>query len=312
LEGVAKVMEIKTVSIIGLGALGILFGNELSKKMPKENLRIVANKDRIKKYEKSHVYCNGERCKFNYVTPEELCQPVDLIIFAVKYSALDNAIQDARNQIGEHTIILSALNGISSEAIIGETYGMDKILYCVAQGMDAVKEGNELTYHNMGKLCFGESEPGIISEKVNRVSEFFEKVEFPYEAVMDMYKRQWGKFMLNVGVNQTVAVYEGNYGYIQREGEARDTMVSAMREVIALSEKAGTSLTEADLSYWLKILSTLNPQGKPSMSQDMEARRYSEVELFAGEVLELGKRYGISTPVNRKLYDRIKFIEGQY
>lgn len=305
-------MEIKTVSIIGLGALGILFGNKLSKKMPKENLRIIADKDRIKKYENNNVFCNGELCEFNYVTPEELCQPADLIIFAVKYSALDNAIKDAANQIGEHTIILSALNGISSEAIIGETYGMDKILYCVAQGMDAVKEENKLTYHNMGKLCFGEREPGIMSEKVNRVSEFFEKVEFPYEAVMDMYKRQWGKFMLNVGVNQTVAVYEGNYGDIQKEGEARDTMISAMREVIALSEKAGTNLTEGDLSYWLNILSTLNLQGKPSMSQDMEARRYSEVELFAGEVLELGKKYGISTPVNRKLYDRIKFIEGQY
>lgn len=164
------------------------------------------------------MYCNGELCKFNYVTPEELYKPVDLIIFAVKYSALNNAIKDASNQIGEHTIILSALNGISSEAIISETYGMDKILYCVAQGRDAVKEGNELTYHNKGMLCFGEREPGIMTEKVKRVSEFFEKVEFPYEAVMDMNERQWGKFMLNVGVNQTVAVYESNYGKIQREG----------------------------------------------------------------------------------------------
>jgi 2-dehydropantoate 2-reductase len=305
-------MEIKTVSIIGLGALGILFGNNLSKKMPKENLRIIADKDRIKKYENSHVYCNGELCMFNYVTPEELCEPVDLIIFAVKYNALNNAIKDASNQIGEHTIILSALNGISSEAIISETYGMDKILYCVAQGMDAVKEGNKLTYHNMGMLCFGEREPGIMTEKVKRVSEFFEKVEFPYEAVTDMYKRQWGKFMLNVGLNQTVAVYECNYEKIQKEGLEREVMISAMREVIALSEKAGTSLTEADLNYWLKILSTLNPQSKTSMSQDIQAKRYSEVELFAGEVLELGKKYGISTPVNRKLYDRIKFIEGKY
>ena len=305
-------MEIKTVSIIGLGALGILFGNHLSKKMPKENLRIIADTDRIKKYENNQLYCNGELCRFNYVTPEEICEPVDLIIFTVKYSGLKNAIQAVSNQVGEHTIILSALNGITSEAIIGEAYGMDKILYCVAQGMDAVKEGNELTYHNMGMLCFGEREPGIISQKVKRVSEFFEKMEVPYEAVTDMYKRQWGKFMLNVGANQTVAVYESNYSEILRDGEARNTMISAMREVIALSEKEGISLTVADLNYWLKVLSTLSPEGKPSMRQDMEARRYSEVELFAGEVLELGKKYGISTPINRKLYDRIKFIEGQY
>jgi len=305
-------MKIKTVSIIGLGALGILFGNHISKKIPKENLRIIADKDRIKKYETDHVYCNGDVCKFNYVTPEELFEPVDLIIFTVKYSALKDAIHSVKNQIGEHTIILSALNGITSETVIGEVYGMDKILYCVAQGMDALKEGNELTYHNMGMICFGEREPGIISEKMKRVSEFFENIEFPHEALTDMYKRQWGKFMLNVGVNQTVAVYESDFGEIQREGEARNTMISAMKEVIELSEKAGINLTLADLDYWLNILSTLNPEGKPSMRQDMQARRYSEVELFAGEVLQLGKKYGISTPINKKLYDRIKVIEGQY
>jgi 2-dehydropantoate 2-reductase len=305
-------MEIKRVSIIGLGALGILFGNRLSKKMTTGNLRFIADRSRIEKYEKNQVYCNGEHCAFDYVTPEDICEPADLIIFAVKSSSLTDAIQAVKNQVGEHTIILSALNGITSEAIIGETYGMGNILYCVAQGMDAVKEGNKLTYHNMGMLCIGEREPGLVSQKVKRVSEFFEKMEVPYEVDTDMYKRQWGKFMLNVGVNQAVAVYESDYGEIQREGEARNTTISAMREVIALSEKAGINLTVTDMNYWLKILGTLNPKGKPSMRQDMEARRYSEVELFAGEVLKMGKKYGISTPVNKMLYDRIKFMEDKY
>lgn len=305
-------MEIKTVSIIGLGALGILFGNHLCKKMPYEDLRIIADKDRISKYENNHVYCNGECCKFHYVTPEEVCEPADLIIFTVKYNGLRDAIQAVKNQVGEHSIILSALNGITSEAIIGETYGMDKILYCVAQGMDAVKEGNRLTYAHMGMLCFGEREPGIVSSKVKMVEEFFKKVEFPHEVETDMYKRLWGKFMLNVGVNQTVAVYESNYREVQREGQARDTMISAMREVIALSGKEGIHLTEMDLNYWLSVLGTLDPEGKPSMRQDLEAKRYSEVELFSGAVLELGRKYGVPTPVNKKLYDSIKLIESQY
>lgn len=221
-------------------------------------------------------------------------------------------MQAVKNQVGENTIILSALNGISSEAVIGEVYGMDKILYCVAQGMDAVKVGNELTYKHMGMLCFGERESGILSPKVKKVAEFFEKMEVPYEAVTDMYRRQWGKFMLNVGVNQTVAIFESNYGGVQRDGQARTTMISAMREVIALSKAEGVNLTEDDLNYWLDILDTLNPEGKPSMRQDMEARRYSEVELFSGTVLELGRKYGIATPVNEQLYDRIKTVESRY
>lgn len=305
-------MEIRKVSIIGLGALGILFGNRLSEGMPKDDLRIIADKSRIVKYMKEQVYCNGKQCNFNYMTPEELCEPADLLIFAVKYSGLKDAIKAVKNQVGEHTIIISVLNGITSEAIIEQTYGMDKVLYCVAQGMDAVKVGNKLTYDHMGMLCFGEREPGIMSQRVKRLAEFFEKMQVPYEAVTDMNRRQWGKFMLNVGVNQTVAVFESNYGETQREGKARNTMISAMREVMVLSEKEGINLTEEDLNYWLGVLAKLSPQGKPSMRQDMEARRYSEAELFAGAVLELGKKYGVPTPVNKELYDRIKFVESQY
>ena len=127
------------------------------KECQRVDLRIIADRDRIKKYKSNHVYCNGNRCEFNYMTPEELCKPADLIIFTVKYDGLNDAIQPVKNHVGEQTIMLSALNGITSEAVIGETYGMDKILYCVAQGMDAVKVGNKLTYDHMGMLCFGES-----------------------------------------------------------------------------------------------------------------------------------------------------------
>jgi 2-dehydropantoate 2-reductase len=305
-------MEIKKVSIIGLGALGILFGNHFAKRIPKEDVRIIADSERIEKYKKEHVYCNGEPCNFHYVTPEKPCEPADLLIFTVKYEGLHDAIKAVHHHVGKDTIILSALNGITSEGIIGQAYGLDKILFSVAQGMDAVKVGNKLTYEHMGMICFGDQEPGIISDKVKSVAAFFDKIGFPYEVDTNMNKRLWGKFMLNVGVNQTVAVYKSNYGEIQRDGEARETMIAAMREVMTLSVYEGTNLTEADLNYWLSVLATLSPEGKPSMAQDLEARRYSEVGLFAGAVLEMGEKHQVPTPVNKKLFDTIKSIEGTY
>lgn len=302
-------MEIKKVSIIGLGALGIVFGHHLSKKMPREDLRIIADESRIRRYEAEGVFCNEEPCDFHYVTPETEGDVADLVLFTVKFNQLEEAIKAARNQIGDHTLILSALNGISSEEIIGQTYPAENILYCVAQGQDGIRIGNHLHYHHMGMLCFGDKEPGIVSDKVRAVEAFFKKTDFPHEVETDMNKRLWGKFMLNVGVNQTVAVYQTNYGGIQREGEARDMMVGAMREVLTLSALADVSLREEDLAYWLKVLSGLHGEGKPSMAQDLEAGRYSEVELFAGTVLKLGRKYGVPTPVNEMLYQRVKAIE---
>ena len=305
-------MEIKTVAIIGLGALGILYANHFAKRMAPGDLRIIADQGRIEKYRRESLYCNGEKCEFFFVTPEEKTTPADLIIFTVKYNGLKGAIVAVKNQVGENTLILSALNGITSEAIISEVYGPEKVLYAVAQGMDAVKEGNRLTYAHKGFLCFGDREPGKVSEKVKRVADFFTQMEFPYLVDTDMPKRLWGKLMLNVGVNQAVAVYGANYGVIQTEGEARTTMIAAMREVIPLAAKEGVTLTEEDLNYWLEVLSKLSPEGKPSMRQDIEAKRPTEVELFAGTVIELGKKYGIPTPVNQSLYEQIKALEAQY
>jgi 2-dehydropantoate 2-reductase len=303
-------MQIKTVSIIGLGALGIMFGNHLSKQMP-GRLRIIADRERITRYKNTQIYSNGELCDFCYIDPEENCEPADLLIFAVKYNNLKDAIEEVRNHVGTDTIIISLLNGITSEAVIGQTYG-DKVIDCVAQGMDAVKEKNQLTYNNMGLICIGDRNSDIISQKIKTTAEFFDKTKIPYIIDPDMKKRMWGKFMLNVGVNQTVAVYQSNYGEIQRNGPARDLMIAAMREVIVLSEKEGVFLTEDDLNYWLEVLKPLNPAGKPSMRQDLEAKRLSEVELFSGTVLSLGQKYEIYTPVNKELYNRIKEIESKF
>lgn len=260
-------MAIKTVSIIGLGALGVLYGHHLAQKMPKKDLRIIADAHRIERYQRDKIYCNQELVDYNYMTPETLCLPADLVIFAVKYKDLKDAIEAVKHQFGDQTIILSTLNGIISEEEIGKTYGMEKVIYCVAQGMDALKIGNELTYENKGILCFGDIEAGKQSEKTLEVAKFFEAVEIPYEVEENMKHRMWGKFMTNVGVNQTIAYYEGDFSIIQREGPEREMMIAAMREVISLAQKEGVNLTKEDLDYWLEILETLNPKGRPSTRQ---------------------------------------------
>lgn len=305
-------MNIRNVSIVGLGALGTMYAKYFSDKLSKDQVRIIANQNRIQKYKKQGIYCNGKPCDFNYILPETQQEPADLLIFSVKFNQLQQAIEDARKQVGKNTIIISVLNGISSEEIIGRAFGMEKMLYCVAQGMDAVKFENKLNYENMGILCFGEKDNNVMSEKVTSVAKFFDIIDFSYEIPKDMKHKMWGKFMMNTGVNQTVAVFSTNYRGVQAEGEPRRVMISAMREVIDLSEKAGTNLDEVDLTYWLKVLSTLNPLGLPSMAQDMEAHRNTEVGLFAGTVIELGKEYHVPTPTNQWLYGKVQEMEKKF
>lgn len=302
-------MEIQKVAIVGLGALGILFGHRIMERTPPGTLTVLADAERVRRYARDGVYVNGEKCSFDYKTPDQAGERADLILFAVKFGDLEAAVETAKGSVVADTVILSLLNGIVSEEIIGRALGREKVLPAVAQGMDAVKVGNRMTYQNMGLIAFGDHPGGDALEKVEAVRRFFVRAGVPHQVDEDMRKRMWGKFMLNVGVNQAVAVFECDYGGVQREGEARSAMIQAMREALVLARAEGVNLTEDDLSYWLKVLSTLNPSGKPSMRQDLEAGRKSEVGLFAGTVLELGKKHRIDCPVNRMLFDRITEVE---
>lgn len=305
-------MTIENVSVVGMGALGILFGKYIQDKIGKESVSFVVNKNRMKKYVQQGIICNGERGSFNLID-EEIKKETDLLIIAVKATALDEAIKTAKNQVGEKTIIISLLNGITSEEIIGQAFGKEKVIYCVAQGMDAVKIDNKFTCSHMGELRIGiPKDETYKQEKLNSVVEFFNSIDFPYTLEEDIIHRLWSKFMLNVGVNQVVMINEGNYGTVQKEGKERQMMKDAMKEVIELASYEGVKLSNKDLEGYVKLTDTLDPKGMPSMRQDGLMKRPSEVELFSGTVLKLAKKYNLEMKVNEYLYKKVKDMESGY
>ena len=205
------------------------------------------------------------------------------------------------------------LNGISSEEVIGHILGREHMLYCVAQGMDAVKLGNRLTYSHMGEICIGIPESEAEKEPLlKKVTDLFDETGLPYTREADILRRLWCKWMLNVGVNQAVMVAEGTYGTVQKLGKERHMMMDAMAEVVALAEKENIQVTGEDLQSYVDLVDTLNPEGMPSMRQDGLAHRRSEVEFFAGTVIRKAEKHGLDVPVNRELYQRITEMEKAY
>ena len=95
---------------------------------------------------------------------------------------------------------------------------------------------------------------------LNDLDEYFNYVNLPHKVEEDIVQRLWSKFMLNVGVNQTVMIYEGNYGTVINEGEARETMKNAMREVIELAKYEGVVFSEDDLNGYVALIDTLSKE----------------------------------------------------
>jgi 2-dehydropantoate 2-reductase len=303
--------SIETISIIGAGALGAAYGGLLYD-MDMRSVSFVAGGSRFERLRKEGLIVNGKRYLIPVIPPEDLSAPSDLIIVAVKYHHLDDAIRDMRNRVGAETDIVSVMNGIESEERIGAVYGMEKVLYAVSVGIDALREGNRVDYSNQGKIFFGEVTNTSLTERVKRIQALFDKAGIIYETPPDMMRVMWWKFMINVGINQASALLRAPFLVFQTSEEARNLMESAMREVITLSEKAQVNLIEEDIKRFNEILLGLNPQGKTSMLQDVEAGRKTEVEMLAGKVIALGRQYNVPTPVNQRLFDLIKEIEVKY
>ncbi len=295
------------ISIIGAGAMGAFYASRFFD-MDKTCVSLIGAGERYERLRKQGLIINDKHYDIPVTRPDRGISS-DLILVAVKHHQLPQAIADMHDAVGEKTQILSVMNGIQSEEQIGDAYGMAKVLYAVVVGIDAVREGNTVTFSNQGKLLFGEAENTVLSERVEALKDLFTRAGIVHETPLDMIRTLWWKFMVNVGINQVSALLDAPYGVFQRSQAARDIMQEAMSEVIAIAQAKGIHLSKKDADDFLPFLQKMSPVGKTSMVQDVEAGRKTEVEMFAGKVVEMGNTLNIPTPVNQTLLRLIQVIE---
>ncbi|MFH2113722.1 MAG: ketopantoate reductase family protein [Spirochaetota bacterium] len=325
--------DIQRVLVVGTGAIGAALASIIQRACP-GCVSVLAEGERLERYRRDGFVVNGETMQFNLAPPVDTAgqagapagSPVpsgfDLIVLAVKYHHLALAIDQMRGHVGPQTMILSLLNGISSEELLGAAFGPGpgapedgKLpLYAMSLGIDAVRQDNKVNFSTFGKIHFGDrfNTPGAYSQRVLRLSRFFDRTKVPYVIPENMLHSLWYKFMMNVGINQASAVLKAPYGTFQTEPHARAVMMALMGEVVALSRVMGMDLEESDMQKIDEPLFSLHPGGYTSMCQDVMAGRKTEVEMLAGELLELGRRHGVATPVNEVFFNLIKAIEAGY
>ncbi len=86
-------------------------------------------------------------------------------------------------------------------------------------------------------------------------------------------------------------------------------MIEAMEEARILANLEGINVSKNDLDQYVNLIDTLDPEGMPSMRQDGLLGRKTELDLFAGTVLKLAKKYKVKVPVNQMIFDRVKEME---
>lgn len=302
--------KIEKVTLIGLGAMGAYFAPRLYAYLG-ENFRVLATGERKNKLLNRGIRINEINYKFPIIEPDVIGDEADLIIMAVKDLGFEQAILDIKNQIGPHTQILCVMNGIDSENRLIETYGKEHVIHSFMRVSIVMTDGVTNYDPTLGAVYFGEEnhnkEP--FSPRVEKVVELMEQVHIPYYVPEDMLKAMWFKFMCNIGENLTCALLGIPFGVFRTSDEANYIRTAAMREVMAIANGLNIELTEEDIVNQDKVVKKLPYENKPSTLQDLENQRKTEIHMFAGRVMELGKELGIPTPINEIFYNGIRVLE---
>ena len=299
-------MKIHSAALIGAGAIGSYFVWGLTGK-PDIDFMLIAEGGRKERLQKG-VVINGERFMPPVRTPEE-AGPADLVLIAVKYGAIREAAAMAARLIKEDTIVLSLLNGVDSEEIVGEAVGKNHMLYSLMRIQSTRRDGEVIFYpERAGGLLFGEKDTAEETERVQGVLEFFGKTEIRCTHVPDMMGEMWLKYVGNISRNlpqAIISVGAGAYRDSEHVAWIRDRL---NEEVHAVAESLGIEIPRH--SYQPSI--TTGPLAKKarfSTLQDLDEKRHTEIDMFLGVLIRLAKEHGIPVPHSEMVYHLIKALE---
>lgn len=304
-------MKIKSIGLIGMGAVGTVYGRLLYNRFG-DDFKVIADLSRKEKLQKSGFTLNKQTFHPQIVSEGDLEETLDLIIFCVKNYQLDKALDDVKSFVGQNTVLITLLNGVTARDIISKAFPGNKALYGLAMRIDAEKTDEGFINTEDGEIHFGEADNRVISPEVKAVEACFNEAGIKNIVFPDMIRMTWKKFMLNVGVNQVTAVTRSPYGKVTHLKSNLALFKDAMNEVLQIARAQNIDLREEDIDDFVTLMNNFSPMGRTSMLQDVEAKRKTEVDYFAGTVIEIGKRLNIPTPVNYVLYNIIKSLEELY
>lgn len=304
--------DIENVIICGLGAIGSIYA-DIIHRYDSTKLKVLVDKNRLEKYTKNPKTFNGRPLTVDYILPENTDFKADLIIIATKFDGLNDVIKNIENFVGEDTIIISLLNGVTSEDIIAQKYGWEKLPIAYYIGHSAMRSGNEITHDGVNTVVFGVKNPEKTDVAViDCVKKYFDRVGINYKTPDDMLRAYWLKFMLNVSSNQPSAILRMTFGDMQKNPKFLEFMKHIIDEVASIAKAEGVNNTETMYDEAMKSFFSMTSDGKTSMLQDVEAKRKTEVELFAGTIIDFGEKHGIPTPYNMVLKEMLEIVHENY
>lgn len=299
-------MEIRCVDIIGLGAEGSVVYDALRGSLPSECVRVIAKGERAERLKRDGIVINSKAYDLCVRAPGEADTKPDLIVIAVKSYQLEEIYEDIEAELGEKTMLISFINGLESEKLLGKRFGEERVIFSVSR-INSRKEGNEVFYKHYGSILIGE-EDGRHTERLDAIKSLFSgRVDclISSEIMLEI----WRKYMFNAACNTVEAIFKGKHLWFQKIEEASDAMECIMQEIVLIANAEGVPLSQADIRALDGVFQGYDGEGRCSMASDVITGKQTEIDIFMGTALKLGLKHGIKTPVCRFVYDIVKSLD---
>ncbi len=302
---VSITMSIQTIAVLGAGAIGSYFIDGLREKLG-DHLWVIAEGERAERLKEKGIVVNGETLRLNVRTPEQ-AHGADLLIVTVKYGGLSGSLPMIEKIVDDHTIVMSPMNGVDSEMVIGEVIGMEHVVYSLMR-IASRRVGNEIRYDpevTQG-VYFGETD-GTRSQRILDLMELFDDTPVRYSISSDIRQDIWYKYALNISKNIPQAIVGCGYGGY-RDSSHLSYISDKMREEVAqVAWAKGIDIRDTDNPGAHN--SPIPAEARFSTLQDLDAKRETEIEMFCGTLVRMGRELGIETPFNDFAYHVIRCLE---
>ena len=224
------------------------------------------------------------------------------------YSQLPGALDSIRTIVSERTVVMSLMNGVDSEELIAARIGAAHVLPALIKvASHRTEDGVRFDPETTIGIIYGELTAPFDSDRVQAVRALFADTGIHFRVTEHIREEIWSKFRLNVCNNLPQAILGAGVGCYSDSAHIKAISDGLRRELEAIAAAKGIDLSKAAAASTHG--STVPPTARYSTLQDLDAGRHTEIDMFSGALMRMGRELGIPTPYNEYTYHMITALE---
>jgi 2-dehydropantoate 2-reductase len=301
---------IERVCVIGAGSIGSLFAGHLAQLVDVSVL--TRRRDHAEALNRDGLRVTGRSDLHARVTASadpDAIEPFDLGIVATKANGLESAATALEGRFPD-ALVMTTLNGLGAEAVVRE-HGEWPIVSAVTFMSGTKHSDTEVEYVLDTATWMGPYEDTPL-ERVEEVGDLVRRSGLEAEVFPDLRPAQWSKLIFNATVNSVAALTGLRHDHhFADEGQPSDLghlVHDLVDEGKAVAAAAGVDLYEDP--WEMNVHATRRGSAHyPSMLEDVEAHRATEIDLITGSLVNEAERHGVPVPLHTALYRLVKARE---